>query len=314
MIALHFEATRLNPRKFRLIRCVPLCFVHLATSPSETDSHNRLLDNGPRPDELVLVTGDVLRGQLESIDNDSVLFKTEQRQRLVVRESIAMITLDPKFSKRPTLPPHAILCLRDGHRLNVESLSVENDSAEFELFDGTVLTTASSIRPIEDETISFIQPLGRHIQYLSDLQPSSFKHIPYLSGEWRYGLDRDIHGRQLESSLTRRRALKGIAMHSTSRLTFELPKGYRTFAAELSLAHSQEHHGSVIYRVFLKGSSDWQEAYRSPIVRTLTPRVACQIPLEIDSDSASSISLVVDFADRADQGDHALWLDARLLR
>jgi hypothetical protein len=38
------------------------------------------------------------------------------------------------------------------------------------------------------------------------------------------------------------------------------------------------------------------------------------VPVSVDLSDAKRLDLVVDFAERADQLDHANWLDARLVR
>ncbi len=67
-----------------------------------------------------------------------------------------------------------------------------------------------------------------------------------------------------------------------------------------------EGRGSVRYRVFV----DSEEKFASPIVRGGGPPV----PVSVDVTGAKRLDLVVDFADRADEQDHADWLDARLVR
>ena len=284
---------------------------------SQRDQLTRQLATAnPGQDELVLQSGDVLRGRLIEIESDLVQFSTGGRERAIARELVAMIVLDPQYGSRRIHQAHAIIGLRDGHQLLAESISLDRDLLEIELFDGTVLKAKSYVRPVEDQTVSFIQPLGPHLLYLSDLEPCSYKHIPYLSVQRSFGLDRDIHGRLLVTAESGRRGLKGIAMHSTSRLTFDVPGAYSRFESELSLAANAAgtSGGSVVYRVFLKKETIWEEVFVSPIVRQSPNVIACGVDLGTGSSKASAISLVVDFADRADQSDHALWMDARLVR
>jgi hypothetical protein len=62
----------------------------------------------------------------------------------------------------------------------------------------------------------------------------------------------------------------------------------------------------VRFRVFVDG----QPKYASPILRGGDRPV----PISVDVTSAKRLDLVVDFADRADELDHADWLDARLVK
>jgi hypothetical protein len=62
--------------------------------------------------------------------------------------------------------------------------------------------------------------------------------------------------------------------------------------------------------VFVDRSGSWSSEYESPIVRGGDVPRTCVV----DVTGASRMALVVDYADRADELDHANWLDARLIR
>jgi hypothetical protein len=74
----------------------------------------------------------------------------------------------------------------------------------------------------------------------------------------------------------------------------------------LSIDDGTSGRGSVRFRVFVDG----RPKYASPIVRGGT----APLPVSVDLAGAKRLDLVVDFADRADELDHANWLDARLVR
>ena len=99
-------------------------------------------------------------------------------------------------------------------------------------------------------------------------------------------------------------------MHSTSRLAYALDRPYRRLAAELAVDDSARGQGSVVFRV-LRDQSDggWREVYRSPVVRGGTS----PSPIQVDMTGAKRLVLIVEFADRGDQLDHADWLEARLI-
>jgi hypothetical protein len=69
--------------------------------------------------------------------------------------------------------------------------------------------------------------------------------------------------------------------------------------------------GSAVFKVLLDDSSgQWRIAYQSPIVRGGdAPQ-----PITVDLKGASRMALIVEFADRGDEGDHADWLQARLVK
>ena len=64
-----------------------------------------------------------------------------------------------------------------------------------------------------------------------------------------------------------RRYLKGIGMHSASRLTYRLDGKYRRFDAAVALDDSAGNGGSVTFGVYVLRDGSWKEAYTSGIVR-----------------------------------------------
>ena len=104
--------------------------------------------------------------------------------------------------------------------------------------------------------------------------------------------------------------LKGVGMHSSSTLAYELAGQYRELQAELAIDELAGVGGSVVFRVYLQDDAEpWRKAYESDVVRG----GQSPIPMRVSVRSAR-MALIVDFADRADQWDYANWLNARLVR
>jgi hypothetical protein len=146
------------------------------------------------------------------------------------------------------------------------------------------------------------------VTYLSDLKPSGYQYIPFLDLTWPYRTDRNVLGSQLRAG--GRLALKGLGMHSAARLTYDLDKPYRAFAAAAAIDDQTAGRGSALFRVYADdGSGQWQLKYESPIVRG----GAAPVPISVDLAGVKRLSLLVDFADHGDEQAHADWLNARLL-
>jgi hypothetical protein len=160
----------------------------------------------------------------------------------------------------------------------------------------------------EARDVVFIQSLDGPIVYLSDLEGADYRHVPYLKIGWPFTRDRNVLG---ESIVVRgRRYLKGIGMHSASRLTYRFDKGYQRFDAAVAIDDSAKGRGSVQFGVYLLRGGKWDEAYKSEMVRgNEAPQ-----PISVDLKGASGLTLTVDYADRGDELDHAVWLDARLVK
>jgi hypothetical protein len=104
--------------------------------------------------------------------------------------------------------------------------------------------------------------------------------------------------------------LKGIGMHSASRLTYRLEGNYRRFDAAAAIDDSTDGRGSVTFGVYVLRDEKWQEAYQSSIVRGGD----APVPVSVDVSGAAGLTLTVDYADRGDELDRVVWLDARLIK
>jgi len=200
--------------------------------------------------------------------------------------------------------------LTDGSRLLATHVAATEDSLTFEVSAGAKLVAEVSGGTEANpwDRVSFVQPLGTGIAYLSDMQPVGYKHIPYLASSWPYRNDRSVSGGQPRSSWGL--AMKGIGMHSSSRLAYDLPETARELHGELAIDQRAGQGGSVVFRVYLEeGEGKWNKAFESGIVRGGQRPVAMRVELK----NAVRVALIVDFADRADQWDHANWLNLRLV-
>jgi hypothetical protein len=201
------------------------------------------------------------------------------------------------------------LGLHDGSRLAVTRMFREKNVLQLNLKCGTQLTTASTSTESPWSSVMSIQSFGPQVTYLSDLEPLSYKQLPYLDLDWPYQRDQSISGGRLRHG--RQVFAKGLGMHSNSRLTYELSGRYRRFQAELAIDQRAGRDGSVVFRIYTKASNDrWNKTFQTDIVR------GAQAPIHIDVDvgDVQQMALIIDAADRADEWDHANWLNARLFK
>lgn len=267
-------------------------------------------------DRARLENGDELMGRLETAgveESENLLFALDKSaQRITLRpENLELLT----FAREEGTPATEILGylgFRDGSLFAYHALRrPDEETIEVETPTGIVVRIA--LETWRDE-VCFYQPLSESVIYVSELPSLGYKHIPFLEAEWPLGIDRNVLGGRLRSASGM--ALKGIGMHSTARVAFELNGGYRRFDAELALDEQAGFGGSVAYRVLVESaagdadSSAWKVAYTSPVIRGGEPCV----PISVDVSGASRMALIVDFADRGDVLDHANWLNARLVR
>lgn len=269
-------------------------------TPSERQARDQLLDQiasaEGNTDRLILVNGDQLSGRLDVIHDNAARLTTEVGPVDVKTERIRALVFNPGLVQRPRSEGlRAIVGFRDGSRLVAQQLVVDQTSVRVTGMDGRAWNASP-------EEFVFLQPLGGRVVYLSDLKAAAYRHIPYLTLAWPYHTDRNVLGSLLR--VGGRLYLKGLGMHSASRLTYLLPKSAQRFQAELAIDDSTEGSGSVRFRVFVDG----REKYTSPTVRG----GQAPLPISVDLAGAKRLDLIVEFADRADQQDHADWLGARV--
>jgi hypothetical protein len=190
-----------------------------------------------------------------------------------------------------------------GHRTTHRrpyKVSADRDALEVEL-DGVWLRGGTR------DDITSLQSLGGEFAYLSDLEPLSYRHVPYLEIPWLYEHDRNVLGGPL--AVGGLRYLKGLGMHSASRLTYRLDGTERRFEAAVAIDDAAGDRGSVVFGIHLLRDGRWQEAYNSGTVRGGDRPV----PVFVDLRGAQGLTLTVDYADRGDELDYADWFDARLV-
>ncbi len=281
----------------------------------------RAVSEHRQEDHLLLENGDELRGALPAeVKPEPGAFHPEKIRWLVpgTEQSVEMplerVSAILLATRQPA-PDHSEQAtwvgLSDGSRVLAREIARTERSLQFVLLSGVSLATDNHATPAGEpfDAVTMLQPLSASVTYLSDLDPLGYKHIAFLSMPWPYGDDRTAAGGQLRYQ--GQVCSKGVGMHSSSRLAYSLAGQYHWFQAELALDERAGHEGSVVYRVYLQDrSGQWNQAHESAVVRGSEELVS----VRVDVQGAAALALIVDFADRADQWDHANWLNARLIR
>jgi hypothetical protein len=300
--------------------------------PADAAARDRLLDDLSKDaggeDRLLLVGGESVSGVLTAAPLDGRFLPENQKPgqgafqivRRGATEPLALpaakvVALSLASGER-SAGPATWLGLRDGSLVGAATIEVSGDLVSLKLAGGGALLTTLAGRTDPAATfwdeVTLIQSASPRVAWLSDRKTLGYKHIPFLATEWPFAADRSVTGTRLRAADAV--FLKGLGMHTTSRLAYDVT-GQRKFEAELALDASAGRGGSVIYKVLLQGASGgeataWTPAYESPVIRGGQPPV----PISLDVQGASRLALIVEFADRGDELDHANWLNARLVK
>jgi hypothetical protein len=242
---------------------------------------------------------------LTALERGSLTLETEAGAAKVPLSRVEAVIFGLRAGGSPSARPQPrefAFGLRDGTLVYARDCECDEKKLTITLGDGVKLDGGTA-----DDVVA-IQSLGKPLVYLADLEPAGYRHVPYLSIEWPYARDRNVLGEPL--LVSGKRYLKGIGMHSASRLTYHLGETFRRFDAQVALDESAGKRGSVTFGVYLERDGKWGEVFVSNVVRGGD----APLPVSIDVEGATGITLTVDYADRGDQLDRAVWLDARLMR
>ncbi|MEO8497657.1 MAG: NPCBM/NEW2 domain-containing protein, partial [Planctomycetota bacterium] len=299
---------------------VRACAMLPAVDPLERDQQWQALQVPESADRVLLLNGDAIAGKLlptTERDGGGLFGLASLAIELLGSGSSTSIRLEEvraitfAASAEAVAQPECMLGFRDGSLVAAARLMRD----ELELTKITTAANASLQLRTDDflKNLTFIQPRNETVTYLSDLPAVGYKPLPFLALDWPLGIATNTLGGRLRSRGNV--MLKGLGMHSTSRVAYDLNRNYRRFQAELALDDHAEGKGSVVYRVLVERESEtgqraWNLDFTSPIVRGGDKPLS----ISLDVTDATRLALVVEMADRADTRDYANWLNARLIR
>ena len=279
---------------------------------------------GGREDELRLVGGEVLRGNLldsgpkpagpQAAGAERENFRWAIRGRtepLVVNAARVQTLLLASPAGGNAQSPSVTLGMSDGSLVQCRGVNVGKSSVELQLAGGGAL---KSLHDARDEgggfwrEVTLVQPRTPRVKYLAELETIGYKHIPFTSLAWPYGRDENVLGGRLRSGGNI--SLYGLGMPSASRLAYDVPTGLKRLEAEVALDAAAEFGGSVIFKIIVEEGGQWRAAYESPIVRGGD----AALPVKVDLKGVSRVALLVEYADRGDMLDYANWLNVRLVK
>jgi hypothetical protein len=180
-----------------------------------------------------------------------------------------------------------------------------------ELADGLVLHSLDA-RNEFCRGITCLTNQPQRTTFLSDVEPTSYKHISQSQLSWPLGRNRDLLGLPLMNSVGI--IDRGLATHSSSQVAYRLDGSEKKFLAEATLAKpadgADERLGSAACQVMVARAGKLQQVANFKLDRTETSTK----PIDVDLNGAQLLVLVTEQADFAQYGDHVLWLEARIAR
>lgn len=235
-----------------------------------------------------------LEGIIGSIREDGLDFILDGDTLPVKRERIRA-ALFANRGRRPVDAAVIEVIDRSGSRWNVERVESKGDQLDLVRGDERWSIPFQQVRRIDYSR-------GRLV-FLSDLEPVLTQHFPFFDVAWSVGRDVSLLNRPLR--LGDRVFTKGLAVHSRTSLTYELDTPYRRLDGLVGIDADAGPLGDAV--VVIRG--DDRELLKARI-RAGEPPLSMNVPL----DGVKRVTLVADFGERFDLGDHVLWADARLVK
>lgn len=252
-------------------------------------------------DRVWLTEGDLLSGHITSFDGVSLELELAGENVTLPATRVAACAFASSQPAERIDQPNYLVGLADGTLLEAGAVEIGPNAATI------TLPTLSELQTTTIKPICYVQSIASDAVYLSDLEPLDFRHTPYFETEWPLARDRNLRADWLQAD--GKLHAKGLAMHSAARAVYRVPEAASQFVAELAIDPASGNRGSVVYRVYLATEAGIDQVYESPVVRGgEKPR-----RMKVELNDATAIILVVDYADRGDELDHALWLDARFV-
>lgn len=154
-------------------------------------------------------------------------------------------------------------------------------------------------------SIEFANP---NVVYLSDTDPVKVEEIPFFNHIHPYQRNRNSRkedGQFLPLRLDGRRYARGLGCDTKTILTYDTAGRFKKFAAVIGIDDAARPNGSVDFIVQGDG--------KVLLSKRLTGRNAA-VTVSLDISGVKKLSLISDFADEINVGDHADWADARVMK
>ncbi len=245
-------------------------------------------------DRLVSTNGDFVLGEFRGLSEEGVELVVSTANTTVPGDRVRALSFDPTLITPPKTPKrHVLVRLNDGTRLTAATVAVDDAIVSVEAAFGPTID-------VPRERLQSLRFVGGRARDLSDREPATFEHTPWLGPKRDWKRDRAVTGHPMRlSGVTHD---KGLGLPSGTRLVYDLQPGDRTFHGHVGIDDSTRRRGSARVVVSLDG----REVHRTPVVRGGEKPVA--IP-PTDVAGAKQLELRVDPADDGDLLDRVNLID-----
>jgi hypothetical protein len=247
---------------------------------------------------------DYLEGVQGDIDADTCNFELDKEPVPVKRSKVEGVVYFHSAAAELPAADGQLLSL-DGSRLAIGKVELAENAINISMPSGVSLSL-----PLDD--VSRFDFSSGKIAYLSDLDPESASHVPYLGFAEEpaalrefYRYRRDIGFEQNPLRLDGKTYRKGLSLASRSLLLYKLPGKFRLFRATIGIDDSVRETGDVHVAIKGDGKVLWEGDVRGA-------DAARELELEIAG--VKRLEILVDYGGGLDVGDRLDLCDARVTK
>jgi hypothetical protein len=275
-------------------------------SESAAAEWTRLLGMKHNADVLVLHKNEILdyhEGVLHDVTEEMVHFEIEGERLPVSRAKVYGLMYQHRTEDAlPT--PYCRITETCGSQWSVRKLTFSNTLE---------LTTPGELHvslPLED--VARIDFAEGKIAYLSDMKPDNLRWTPFFSANKATQLVEKFYEPRRDRSFDLTPLQlggvsydKGLAIHTRTELSYRLPNGFRQFRAIAGIDDAMRPNGKV--RLIIRGDANI-------LLDTVISGNNEPLPIDLDLSGVRRLTILVDFADTVDVGDHLLLCNARITK
>ena len=276
-----------------------------ALDPAVSEDWSEVIENAPPRDLLVVRNGESLdrvEGTISALDQETLTFLVGDQRVAIDRSKPRLFGVAVAHSADAAEKSICDIRLQNGDWISVSKLE----------YAGELLTaTAAGGWKIQMSLDSIAElDFGRgRIRYLSDIEPREMTHTPFLEVEFDKVFDvrrdRSDAGPDVPIRIEGTPYRKGLVIHSRTELLYRLNGEFQRFVAVAGIEDLVRPHGSIELTITLDG----KDVLQKTITGTDAP-----IPIDLNVAGARNMTILVDFADNWDTGDHLALGEARLIK
>lgn len=247
-------------------------------------------------DRVQLLNGDIIEGILADASAEELTLQIVGGDPIPVPlDSVASVVFAAGAREEPSRTPGFQVCLADGSTVRAQRLSLADGQLEFAIADES--------RRVPLDAVWSIEQVNGPVTWLSDLPPVENVQRPFMGEPVPAHFNETLAGHPIQ--IAGQSFGKGIAVHSYSRLVYDVSEGFRTFRTRYAIEGPADK-ADVTVRILVDGKLAHEQA-------NVTAGAISPVHT-IDLAGAKQLTLEVDYGQTYDVQDRLIWLEPALLR